>query len=291
MNYNKLNYFYELAQTMNQTRAAESLYMSQSSLSKHLLDLERDFGVPLFIRTNRDLVLTDAGKELLRFCETIFPKEQEIYTKVRRAAAKPVGVIRVVFMDINIAYRIPEFKKRFKTICPEVKLEFRSLNWERITSAVERGESDAGFVLSMDNIYTKNIAFHTISATRLAALLPEDHDLAGMKSIPIHMLRDEPFLMISKEKTVIPYQYTVRFCEAAGFSPHIAGEYPNAETVLLMVQAGMGVAILSSLAPMKGVEGVVCIPIDHATDVMMNLIWRSDSEDEPLRKFISMVRG
>lgn len=61
MNYNKLRYFYTVAQTLNFTKAAEQLYISQSAVSRHMKELEEDFGVPLFVRTNRDLILTDAG--------------------------------------------------------------------------------------------------------------------------------------------------------------------------------------------------------------------------------------
>ena len=88
LNYNKLRYFYEASRTLNLTRAAQNLYISQPALSKHISDLENDFGTPLFVRTNRNLILTQAGEVLREECCRIFDREEELYRRVRAAAAQ-----------------------------------------------------------------------------------------------------------------------------------------------------------------------------------------------------------
>ena len=125
MNYNKLKYFYEIAKIQNLSRASELLYVSQSSLSKTIADLEKDFGTQLFIRTNRNLVLTEAGKELQRQLESFFSNEQTLYAKVRQAAV-PTGAnlsakLHIGFMAFDHGLFVPDTIKAFHQKYPAIR--------------------------------------------------------------------------------------------------------------------------------------------------------------------------
>ena len=235
MNYNKLRYFYEVSCTLNLTRAAQNLYISQPALSKHIADLERDFGVPLFIRTNRNLLLTQAGEVLRDECRRIFDGEENLYRKVRSAATPEASSLSLAFMGIGAAYRIPDLLAQFHQRYPQISVQTKRLNWNLVYDAVESGACDVGLKLSSCETYPEHIARRVLREDRVAAV------------------------------------------------------YPNVETVVMMVQAGAGVSLLSPFAPLQGLTGVVCIPLTEAPAISLDLLWRSDSPNEASRLFVSFA--
>ena len=144
MNYSKLKYFYETAKTLNQTRAAQKLFVSQTAISRHILDLEYDLKASLFTRTNRDLALTPAGKKLFEICDAIFSREDEIYQTVRGASKQEIGKLEIGFMGTSFVSHIKELIESFQKDHPHLELIFKSMSWGAVTSAVENGEIDLG---------------------------------------------------------------------------------------------------------------------------------------------------
>lgn len=79
-------------------------------------------------------------------------------------------------------------------------------------------------------------------------------------------------------------------CKRAGFSPRITGTCINFETLLLMVQTGTGIAILSKFAPIHSVEGIVCVELEDAPIVSMDVIWRGDFTNNAIHLFVDMMK-
>lgn len=290
MNYNKLRYFYEASLTRNLTRAAQNLYISQPALSRHIADLEGDLGVDLFVRTNRNLILTRAGEALQAECRRIFDGEEELYRRVRAAAAQEGGELSLAFMGIGAAYRIPDLLARFGRQYPNITVRTRRLNWDLVYGAVESGAADVGLKLSSCEDYPKHIGRCVLREDRVAAVLPASHPLAGAERISLAQLRDDPFLFLEKEESAIPHDHALRMCREAGFTPRIAAVYPNVETVVMMVQGGAGVSLLSAFAPLRGLTGVVCVPLTEAPAISLDLLWRNDADNPALKLFIAFAR-
>lgn len=290
MNYNKLRYFYEAGRTLNLTRAAQNLYISQPALSKHIADLEQDLGVQLFVRTNRNLVLTRGGEVLLEECRRIFDGEEEIYRRVRSAAAREGGSLKLAFMGIDAAYRIPDLLARLEERWPRINVTTRRLNWDLVYGAVEEGAADLGLKLSSCESYPEHIGRCVLREDHVAAVLPEGHPLAGKGPLRVEQLKDEPFVFLTKEESVIPHDHALRMCREAGFTPNIVASYPNVETVVMMVRAGAGVALLSPFAPLGGLSGVVCVPLTAAPAVSLDLLWRKDNTNPAVELLVDCAR-
>lgn len=290
MNYNKLRYFYEAGRTLNLTRAAQNLYISQPALSKHMADLEEDLGVPLFVRTNRNLVLTRSGEVLMEECGRIFAGEEEIYRRVRSAVAQDGGSLKLAFMGIDAAYRIPDLLARLGEEWPRVAVTTQRLNWDLVYSAVESGDADLGLKLSSCESYPEHIGRCVLREDHVAAVLPEGHPLAGKGPIKVEQLKDEPFVFLTKEESAIPHDHALRMCRDAGFTPNIVASYPNAETVVMMVRAGAGAALLSPFAPLGGLSGVVCVPLTAAPAVSLDLLWRKDNTNPAVKLLVDCAR-
>jgi DNA-binding transcriptional LysR family regulator len=97
--------------------------------------------------------------------------------------------------------------------------------------------------------------------------------------------------MLAREGSSTPYNYTLKLCRDAGFSPMIVGEYPNAEAVIMMVQAGAGVAVLSGMAPLTGVTGVKCVPISDAPYVSADIAINPDNHNPSIGLFLKMAKS
>lgn len=290
MNYNKLRYFYEAGRTLNLTRAAQDLYISQPALSKHIADLEQDLGVKLFVRTNRNLVLTRGGEVLMKECERIFADEEEIYRKVRSAASQESGSLKLAFMGIDAAYHIPDLLSKLGKSWPNISVSTQRLNWDLVYDAVEHGTADVGLKLSSCETYPEHIGRCVLREGHVAAVLPAGHPLAGTGPIGVEQLKDEPFVFLTKDESVIPHDHALRLCRDAGFTPNIVASYPNVETVVMMVRAGAGVALLSPFAPLGGLSGVVCVPLTTSPEVSLDLLWRKDNTNPAIEPLVDCAR-
>lgn len=290
MNYNKLRYFYEASRTLNLTRAAQNLYISQPALSKHVADLEADLGVRLFVRTNRNLILTKGGEALAAECARLFDGEEALYRRVRAAASLESGALELAFMGIDAAYRIPDLLSRFNQKYPQISTSTRRLNWDLVLAAVEEGSADVGLKLSSCETYPEHVGRCVLRESRVAAVLPANHPCAGLACISLTQLKDDPFLFLAKDESAIPHDHALRICREAGFTPRIAATYANVETVVMMVQAGAGVALLSPFAPLRGLTGVVCVPLTASPAVSLDLLWRKGSANPAVGLFVEFAR-
>ena len=290
MNYNKLRYFYEASRTLNLTRAAENLYISQPALSKHIADIEQDVGIPLFVRTNRNLVLTRGGQALAKECEKIFAGEDDLYRRVRSAVAPDACSLEFAFMGIDAAYHIPDFVAQLNERWPSITVNTRRLNWDRVYTAVESGQVDLGMKLSSCENYPEHIGRCVLRESRVAAVVPAGHRLAGRQTVAVEELKNESFVFLTKEESVIPHDHALRLCREAGFTPNIVASYPNVETVVMMVRAGAGIALLSPFAPLEGLSGVVCVGLDRSPEVSLDLLWRVDNANPAVELLVECAR-
>lgn len=262
MNYRQLKYFTVVARLLNFSKAAAELYVSQPALSKHIAELEKYFGTALFLRTNRNLVLTEAGKVLLDEAESIFAKEPEILRKVSEASGKRTGKLTIAFISTSLSFHIPLLVKQFNHEYPLIEVNLQRLPWGNVERAVSDKQADLGFMISLREENAPVSASYVLTHTYPAVVVAKDHPLADRNTIHMAQLKDEQFILVSQGAQPSPYEYTIRLCQNAGFTPNITTTCPLAETALMLVQAGLGISILSRLAPVQGMNNVKFIDIN-----------------------------
>lgn len=286
MNYNNLRYFYTVAKTLNITKAAEQLYISQPVLSRHISDLEKELKGQLFIRTNKNLILTKAGQLLYDECAPFFSKEQKLYRIVREAVAEGGGRLTISSMGTSLSYKLPALIQRFQARYPNVELHMQRRNWRTVLKDVESGEADIGIKMRIDELYPDKIERYVLTQTNLALIVPVSHRFANAGEITLEMIQDEPLIEIANDPSSKNNEHMFR---EAGLRYNVAATHPNVETVMLMVQSGAGVAISSRLAPIEGLHGIQCIPIADELPVFMDAIWRRDSQNGEIQNFLELL--
>ena len=290
MNYKKLRYFYTVAQTLNFTKAAEQLYISQSAVSRHMKELEEDFGVPLFVRTNRDLILTDAGRVLKDEVQQWFSREDEIYQKVRAAAFKNITRFNIGFMGIRPAYHIPAIVNQMLLESPDLSVNLRRYNWDEILASLNCNETDICLRLRMGEFQDENYEHFVLDQAYPAMVVSARHPMAKEKKASLKAFRNERFLILSGKDSAIPYSYTRKMFQKSGFIPQ-SSEYDQVETILMMIHSDAGVSLLSRFAATDQFPDLCIVELEEIDPLYLELIWKKNNANAFIPNFVEKLNA
>jgi DNA-binding transcriptional LysR family regulator len=241
-----------LAEERHFGRAAERLHVSQPALSKRLLRLEGMVGGRLFARGYRDVRLTEPGRVLLERAKALLRDADRAIELSREAVRGEAGLLRIGFGVATITRLLPEVLLRFRRAHPRVQIEMRDMSSPAQADALRRREIDLGFVRQP----LADVALESVPILRerlAAAVRPRSawRDREGL-----HSLAAEPFVVCSRSVSASYYDHVVALCRAAGFAPRIVTEINDLFSLLQLVRAGVGVALVPSAASAMRVPGV-----------------------------------
>ncbi len=252
-----LRSFQELARQGHFGRAARTLQVSQPALTHQVRTLEAEVGAPLFDRGRHGARLTPLGG---RFAEDVAPLLQqadEVLARARRAARGEVGELRLGF-GIATRLLVPRLVSRFRREHPEVQVVLRDMPSPVQLEAIERGALDVGFVRLP---VQRPLSIMPVIEDRLVLAVPGAR--AGeLARRPRQDLRDEPFVVLSPERSPNYHAHVLAVCRRYGFSPRIVQTASEFFTVLALVAAGMGVAVVPSGVTATRIEGVSFVPLN-----------------------------
>jgi DNA-binding transcriptional LysR family regulator len=275
----ELRAFLTLAEHLHFGHAADQLHLTQPALSKQIQRLEHKVGGPLVVRRYRDLRLTAAGQALLARARPLLRDAATTMEAARLAARGQLGTLRIGFGIATLLDLLPNVLLRFRAAYPDVELRMRDMSTPGQLQALVRGDLDIGFVrLPVDD---PRVAARPILHERLVlALGPKSpwHPRIGLASVA-----HEPFITIARTTSASFYDHVVAVCRASGFAPNIVQEASELFTVLMLVRAGMGVALVPSASVFRGVPGVRVRPVapsEAAWDI--GIAWSAERGGEPL---------
>jgi DNA-binding transcriptional LysR family regulator len=285
-----LRYFVAVAEELHFGRAAERLHMSQPPLSMQIQALERSLGVQLLVRTQRQVSLTRAGEAFLRESRQILARLEAAGRLARRVSRGEVGELAVGFVssaDYNV---LPPLLREFRQRAPDVRLTLHESTTDRQLEALVQGRLDVGFVLPP--VEDPRIAYRALHREPLLAALPSRHALARRRGpVPVARLADQPFILFPRELAPGLYDDIVSFCRSAGFSPRVEQEAVQMQTILSLVSADMGVALIPASLVHLGRTGVTYKPLrEAAPQTEIGVAWRRDDSLATLHLFLDAAR-
>jgi DNA-binding transcriptional LysR family regulator len=261
-----LRYFKAVAEQGSFSGAARGIYVSQSALSEQIADLERELGVPLFDRSERKLRLTPHGEIFLRESNRVLDDSERAVAMARRSFRGEVGTLRIGFFAGGVGAHFAELIRRFRTERPDVQVSLTEMRPGAQTQAILDGSIDVAFTRSLAEPYARELRSETLRHHRLEAVLPENHRLAK-GSVDIRELSSERFVLCARETAPAVFDKILALCSEAGFSPHITALPVVRSSVLMLVQAGEGIAIVPehhesigsglSACPLKSKDAIV----------------------------------
>ena len=239
--------FVVLAQTCNYLQAADQLFISQSSLSKHIKALERELGVELFNRTTRRVQLTEHGRVFLPFARKLASTAHDAQAALADASDNERRVIDIGSIPVMVPYGITALLNRFEREHPNVRLHIVEGEADQLKELLRKRQLDIAFIREWDGdvgLDDGDAEFATVDYADdcLAAVLPADHRLASRQSIRLGELANDEFLLLP-QGTVMNALITDA-CAVEGFVPEVRYRGTRAENIIDLVSRGMGVSLL-----------------------------------------------
>lgn len=261
MTTNQLKYFITAAETLSFTEAGKLHYISQTAITQHVQALEEQLGVKLFVREKKRVHLTPAGEIFYVEAKAILERSRIAFSRARNAADGISGSLNIGYVKGQAFSLTTPLIKKFYLQNPSVKFQIYRQSHLDLLMNLEKGRLDFLFNIVYSNTDLTGFAYQRLSSDRLFAVLPPGHPYAQLSSIRRYDLRDESFLLTQyyddpsakKYGHIIPDKYA-----ESGFIPRIDARSPDAETLMILVSAGIGITILP--------ESIVR-SIGHSTDL------------------------
>ncbi|MBR1829115.1 MAG: LysR family transcriptional regulator [Atopobiaceae bacterium] len=239
--------FVVLAQTCNYLQAADQLFISQSSLSKHIKALEKELGVELFNRTTRRVQLTEHGRVFLPFARKLAATAHDAETALSYASDNERRILDIGSIPVMVPYGITGLLHQFESEHVNVRLRITEGDADHLKDMLRNRTLDLAFIRDWDGDVAHDgddaeFATSEYAEDCLAAVLPAGHPLAMRPSISLAELANEDFLLLPKG-TVMNALITDA-CAVEGFVPEVRYRGTRAENIIDLVARGMGVSLL-----------------------------------------------
>lgn len=255
-----LRYFIAVAEELHFTRAAERLHMAQPPLSQQIRQLEEELGVALLARTRRRVELTEPGRQFLADARRILAEVDQAVHRARRAARGEVGELTLgMVTSAALEDTLPRLLRAYRQRYPSVAITLRELSTGEQLAALREGRIDLGFL--RPPVHEPGIVLTTLVREPLVAVLPAAHPLARRRRIPLKALAAEPFIMIPRQHGLGILDLVTGACLQAGFTPRIAQEARELQTVVGLVAAGFGISLMPGTVRKLRHSDVAYVPL------------------------------
>jgi len=247
MNFQQLRIIRETVRcNFNLTEVGNSLFTSQSGVSKHIKDLEDELGVELFIRKGKRLLgLTDPGSELLEFVDRILLDANNIKNLVEQYSKRDEGQLTVIATHTQARYALPKVITEFKKSFPKVHLKLHQAGPNEIVSMLLSGEADIGVATEALSDVTRLDSLPYYSWYH-AVIVPAGHPLEKVGALTLQALAEYPIVTYHEGLTgraKIDHSFA-----KVGITPDIAMSALDADVIKTYVELGMGIGIIASMA-------------------------------------------
>ncbi len=270
----QLRYFLKLAELQHVSRAAEELYISQPALSATIKKLEKELGVPLFLRQGRNIVLSHYGE--------VYKTHVEEGLLTLDNGRRALDILRgaddcKLELGLLSPYIWTEVFQEFAALYPEVTVNRYSVEGDRFIDSLISGKIDLylGGINRIASTDRQKIRYITLYEDEMVLLVHASHPLAGKKEIDLRQCRDERFINLEAGTNL--QQFIDHMFEQAGFTPKVVMtcDYTLRDQI---TAEGHGVSITTQLSAKKsGVTGVVHIPITFPGEKRkLGLVWHKN---------------
>ena len=287
-----LRYFTAVVECKGYREASRQLHIAQPSISEAVSDLEHELGLKLFSRTHRNARVTPEGEIFYADAVRVLQLAETAILTAKRAAQGKVGRLSIGFIGSATLSFLPDLIRRYKLEYPNVKLALHDLYPVELDKACDRGEIDIAITRTLSLERSKNRQSRVLLRDPLVAVLPRSRKLnLKNKKIRLADLANERFILFHRKGAPAVFDTIVGACRSHGFSPRVENEPNSMQTILSLVEAEEGVAIVpASISNLrsKGVQFVRLVP-----DLYLDLIavWPLGEPSAVLHTFLDFLNA
>ncbi|MDV7212912.1 LysR family transcriptional regulator [Azotobacter beijerinckii] len=289
MELHQLRCFVVVAEELHFGRAAKRLFMTQPPLSRQIQLLERSLGVMLLERNNRQVRLTAAGQHFLRDARRMLAFAEQAGHSARRLASGDAGRLILGFTAVSGYSLIPELLRHAAQVLPDVEVVLQEMVSVAQIEALTANMIDVGFVRLA--VTRPGLEYERVCREPLVVVMPLTHPLAGQASVALRDLHQQPFVMYSPVEGRYFYDCIAGLFAMAGVAPHYVHYLGQTHSVLGLVRAGLGLAIVPASASELHRGNLAFRPLrDAQIHAELYMAARHGSENPVLPAFISMAK-
>lgn len=278
----QLRCFVAVAEELHFSRAAERLNMTQPPLSRQIRLLEHHVGVLLLDRNSRGVRLTAAGKAFLPDAARILRAAEEAIFNARRVAKGEQGSLAIGFTSASGYGLLPEVVRRLRERLPGISLTLKEVVSTMQVEALNAGELDLG-LMRPHAINAELESMPLVTESLMLAIHEREADAWPLEPT-LQCLHGKPFVMYSPHEARPFYQMLSSRFARAGVVPDIVEHIGQIHTMLALVRAGVGAALIADGAARLKFDGIVMRRME-TEPVEMVCTWRRDNDNPALAVF------
>lgn len=287
MEMKQVKYFLAVAELGSFSAAADNLYISQSSLSKQIMALEKELGVAFFDRSKRSIVLTEAGVTFQKHARRLNDEYEDLLHNLKQYKRAPT--LSVVAIPVIAQYGITSYIAQFQSAYPNIQLMLEEREAVVILPALNNHQFELAFI--RDNyLDVEQYQLLEVDRDKFMVTLSVSHPLASKTSISLSELANENFIMFDKGTVV--HELAVDACRKVGFDPRIFYASLRVESILGLVASQSGVAlIMEKIFQYHKHPDVIAIPLTELIESKIVLAYPKDKKlTIPARNFWEFIR-
>lgn len=241
----QLEYFVTVGREGSIAAAADKLNVSSPSISAAISQLEREFGLDLFVREHaRALVLSKVGQTFLERTVEVLREAEALSSLAGEISGKVQGILSVGCMSTFVQIVLPGLRRSFQARYPEVQIRQRELNQADLFSQLRRAELDVALAYDLD--IPSDLEFRPLVSLPPLVVLSADHPLAERATLEIADLKDEPMVLLD-----LPYsgEYFLTFYKQEEIKPKIAERTSDMSVMRSLVANGFGISFANIRPP------------------------------------------
>lgn len=237
-----LRYFLVVAEELNFTKAAERLFISQPPLSRQIKELENEIGAQLFLRSNKKVVLTEAGKYFREEITRQLQNLEAIILKTKKIAENLSGEYKIGYISSTFSNTMTQLVQFLMEKFPYLTIKLYEVSTVKQVLALEQSKLDLG-VIRAPIISTK---INSKLWFKDSFSLVFNNQIIKEKVNGLRQLEKEVFVFFNRDYAPTFYSFLIQICSHYGFTPNVVHESNNINSIIQLVRNGLGVSIVPS---------------------------------------------
>lgn len=296
MDVRQLRHFATVAETLHFGRAAERLGMTQPPLSQSIQALERELGAPLFLRTKRSVALTAFGAAWLVHVRAALDGVKALPDIARRLRDGEAGRLELSFVSTADYSILPALVRRYASLYPDVDIALSEATSDVQIAALLNGDGHAGIIIPpAREALPPALAYRKLVSEPLIAAVPESWlaekrlSLSGGK-LPAANVIASPLVIFPKRSAPAFYELVMDYYATRGGQARIVQEAIQMQTIIALVSAGMGIALVPASLRHLARTGVRYVDLPEGAPMLeTGIAWRRDETAPTLTRFLEIV--
>ncbi|PKH23630.1 LysR family transcriptional regulator [Enterobacterales bacterium CwR94] len=286
MELHQLRCFITVAEELHFGHAAQRLNMLPSALGRHVRLLEEDLGTRLLSRSTRNVALTSAGSRLLTEARELVAQADALSARFRLAQREQAQTLRIGAIDSAAVGLLPTLLAAFRERYPQVAVQISEEKTLRLLPKLKSGRLDMVLIRPPERP-EPGCEMQMLLREEIVVALPASHPLADREELTMDALRDMPMIVPERRSRPHSYDLTMDLFAHAGMPVRVSQVADEKQTIVNLVAAGLGLAIVPRWTSRIAVAGVTYLPLREGRDPALRGLplaaaWLSDCRD-PLR--------